>query len=887
MTPVPNGDAAASSVVSAADLSADTVTRETVVDLAEADRTETADDLDSVLDSLTSGSATDQFDDAQFDDVQFDDAEFGEIVAELENDFDDAPAALGWADLGVPHDLVDILMSEGMTTPFPVQIATLPDAMAGRDICGEAPTGSGKTLAYGIAALTKVGVVRPRRPHALILVPVRELAEQTSRALMPLGKGRRIWVQPLVGGVDINRHSEAMRRGAGVIVATPGRLMDLLNRGDVFFDDLQVVVIDEADRMADMGFMPQVRGILDEVPMSEKGRPQMLLFSATLDGDVAELIREFQTDPARHSTRGVGLNGLEDLEHNDTVGDHLRILVRHDDKLDIAAQVVAPARRSLMFVKNRFATERVALALEERGVPATHLHGGLTQSARNRALKDWATGRVRTVVATDMVARGLHMDDVDVVVHLDPPQDEKDYVHRSGRTGRAGAAGTVVNLLRKEQRRSVDAMERRLGVTSRESSLGEVVTRLQTQVEESLAAPVATKGPTPIPTVTGAEDRDERGYGERNDRSGSRDRGFGGGQRDRGPRSGGYGDRDRGPRQGGFDRDRGPRPGGFGNRDAGFTPTPRHEGDGASRPWVPKEEWDRQRAERSGAGSGDRPSWSAGRSNDRGFGDRNDRGARQGGNDRGFGDRDRGFASRPPRPEGDRPGRPWVPQEEWDRQRAERSGGFADRGLRQGGTDRGFGDRDRGFAARGPRPEGDRPGRPWVPQEEWDRQRAERPARPFDRDRAPRQGGNDRSFGDRGDRAPRTGGFGDRDRGFAPRGPRPDGDRPSRPWVPQEEWDRQRAERPARPAFGDRDRGFAGRPAGGAGRPTGGRSFGDRDRGFGGPSADRGPRREGGFGASRGPRPGGERPGGDRPNTNGYVPRGVKMWQAGKRKPTE
>jgi superfamily II DNA/RNA helicase len=417
-----------------------------------------------------------EFDDALDEDDDFDDAldEDDDVAATLELTVDGDPIpptpvdnTPSWTDLGVPNDLARSLEAEGIVKPFPIQSATLPDALAGRDICGEAPTGSGKTLAYGIAAINAVGEVRSRKPHALILVPVRELAEQTSRALQPISKVRRVWVQTCVGGVDIGRQANALRKGAGVVVATPGRLIDLLQHGDISFEDLKIVVIDEADRMADMGFLPQVEEIL-EGSTEREDRPQVLLFSATLDGDVGELIRRYQNNPVRHSTKGVGLNSEED--HVDTVGDHLRVLVRHENKLDIAAAIAEPARRSLVFVKNRFASERVADAISERGVPAAHLHGGLTQGARNRVITDWARGSIRTVVATDMVARGLHMDHVDVVIHVDAPQDEKDYIHRSGRTGRAGAAGTVVNLLRKESRRFADQMERRLKVTSRTNS---------------------------------------------------------------------------------------------------------------------------------------------------------------------------------------------------------------------------------------------------------------------------------------------------------------------------------------------------------------------------------------------------------------------------------
>ncbi len=949
------------------------------------------DDDDEEDDLVASSELSDDFSEHGSDDVD------GTHAAHDADDVDDADKTPTWGDLGVPSDLARALDTAGITTPFPIQIATLPDALAGKDICGEAPTGSGKTLAYGIVAVSSVGEVRSRRPHALVLVPVRELAEQTSRALQPLSKARNVWVQTCVGGVDIGRQANALRKGVGIVVATPGRLIDLLSHGDISFDDLRVVVIDEADRMADMGFLPQVEQILSDGSRNGSGdRAQVLLFSATLDGDVGELVRRYQHQPVRHSTAGVGLSSEED--HVDTVGDHLRVLVRHESKIDVAAAIAEPARRSLMFVKNRFASERVADALNERGVTAAHLHGGLTQGARNRVITSWARGDVRTVVATDMVARGLHMDHVDVVVHLDAPQDEKDYIHRSGRTGRAGAAGTVVNLIRKEQKRFYDALERRLGVTSREALLDDVVDRLREQVKLSEAAPVSSRGATPLPVVEGAVDYDQSGgqggWGRDGGRDGGRDSG-----RDRGGFQGGRGQRpsfgrdrgndrgpsrgfDRGPERGSFDRSerppRGPKPGQTdwipqeewqAKRDAerasrgepAWLPQAewqaKRDAERADRAandptWIPQEEWqakrDAERAER-----GERPfqkregSFDRGPRNDRPFGDRGDRGDR--GPSRGFdrGDRgpSRGFDrnDRGGRPGGDRPGgdRPWIPQEEWaakkDAERAERGErpfqkreGSFDRGPRAGG-DRPWVPQEEWNAQRAAR--GDRP---WVPQEEWDARNAQRDGgreggRPGGFDRGPsRFGGNDRGGSrdggrpggfDRGprsfDRNDRGGPGGSRDGGRpggfdrgparsfdgAPRGPRPFGGadrgdrtgfsrpersfgggagasapRGDRPWAPREprrddrpsnaapggdRWDRG-SSRPAGPARGDS--GFGGRPSRPAGAPGRSGAWSDRS---GAPARDS--------------RPGSDGQGPDRPGTNGYVPRGVKMWQAGRR----
>jgi superfamily II DNA/RNA helicase len=651
-----------------------------------------------------------------------------------------------------------------------------------------------------------------------------------------------------VGGVDINRQANALRKGAGIVVATPGRLIDLLSHGDVSFEDLRVVVIDEADRMADMGFLPQVEQILEGA--SDRARSQVLLFSATLDGAVGELIRRYQKDPVRHSTMGVGLNSEED--HVDTVGDHLRVLVRHENKIDVAAAIAEPARRSLVFVKNRFASERVADAISERGVRAAHLHGGLTQGARNRVIMDWASGRVRTVVATDMVARGLHMDHVDVVIHLDAPQDEKDYIHRSGRTGRAGAAGTVVNLIRKEQHRFFDGLERRLGVTSRPASIDEVIARLRDQVMTSEAAPASTKAATPLPVVEGAVEfaqaRDGRGPSRAYGDGGGRDRG---GDRDRGSSRGGFGggrDRDRGGDRGGFNR--GPSRGGFG-------------ADRPQRPWVPQEEWEAQRTNER-AERGDRPwlppeEFAAKRAAERA--ERGERpwlppeefAAKVAAERAAGGGRDRDGVERPWLPpeefaakvaaeRAERGERPWVPQEEWDAQRSSgrpssgrpSGGGFGggrdrggdrggfsrggsgggfnrDRGADRGGSGGGF-SRDRGFSNdRGGNDRGGSGG--GFNRDRGDRPSFSRPGADRGADRGPRGGG---------------GGFGGNDRG---------GDRPQRPWVPQEEWDAQRSMRRETPAGDSRGGGFGGggdsrgwdRPRN-DGPPRGDRPFTPRDR---------------------------------------------------------
>ena len=538
---------------------------------------------------------------------------------------DEPESSLTFAQLGVPADLCAELDQLGITTPFPVQAATLPDCLAGLDVCGQAPTGSGKTLAYGLAVMARVSEGQSGRPKALILVPVRELAEQVTRALVPFGRGRRRWVQALVGGQDIYRQIDALRRGVAVAVATPGRMSDLVRRGDADLSGVEIVVIDEADRMGDMGFMPQVRELLDEI----QGTPQVLLFSATLDGDVGELIKEYQKDPVHHSAEGIAGS----LDEDGLAGEHLRVQVRHDNKLNVAATLAGPTRKTLVFVKNRFATERTADQISDLGVAATHLHGGLTQSGRARALRAWTSGEVKVLVATDLVARGLHVEGVDLVLHMDPPQDIKDYVHRSGRTGRAGAQGTVVNLIRKEQRRGTVAMENRLGVTARDSDITEVLERLRVQVAEAQVTEAAESQ---------RQDELRKGRPERSDRGsrsprGRDDRGGYGG-------SGGSGGR---PRSSAPDRHSGAR--GFERIADRPTPSERPAyGDRAAAASRPQGDRPWQDRSTSGAAAyGDRAAAASRPQGERPWQDRSTSGAARPSGDRPWQDRSAPGAARP------------------------------------------------------------------------------------------------------------------------------------------------------------------------------------------------------------------------------------------------
>jgi superfamily II DNA/RNA helicase len=340
-----------------------------------------------------------------------------------------------FSDLGVSPDFVAALEKMGRTSPFPVQALTIPDAMAGRDVCGKAKTGSGKTLAFGLPVLERVKAAEPRRPRALILVPTRELAVQVKDELAPLGQARGTTVSAIYGGAKMETQVKELTKGVEVVVATPGRMIDMIERKEIFLDDVDQVVLDEADRMADMGFLPQVEWILRHIP----GQHQTLLFSATLDGVVDTLIKRYQADPVMHEVVSEDVT-VEQMQH--------RFLAVHDmDKVKVAAAIVRGTNRTIIFVRTKRAADRVASDLRREGVEAESIHGDLRQSHREKALKDFGDGKLHALVATDVAARGIHVDDVDVVIHYDPPEDPKDYLHRSGRTARAGESGVVVTLV--------------------------------------------------------------------------------------------------------------------------------------------------------------------------------------------------------------------------------------------------------------------------------------------------------------------------------------------------------------------------------------------------------------------------------------------------------
>lgn len=373
----------------------------------------------------------------------------------------ESEASSPFAELGLPRPLVSGLRRSGMTEPFAIQRACIPDVLAGRDVLGRAQTGSGKTLAFGLPLLASVAgeSAAPRRPRALIVVPTRELALQVTDALEPLGRGLSVRVRPVIGGAAMSRQVANLRRGVEVIVATPGRLTDLLERGECRLDDVAVTVIDEADLMSDMGFLPAITALLDRVPTGG----QRMLFSATLDGEVDTIVRRYLVDPVTHAVDPPSAP-VETMDH------HL-LLVAPADKMDVTTEIAGRDGRTILFVRTKHAADRLAGKLARVGVRAGTLHGGKKQGARTRTLAAFKDGTVAVLVATDVAARGIHVDGVSLVLHVDPPADPKDYLHRAGRTARAGESGTVATLVLPHQVRATARMVRKAGVSAGQSTV--------------------------------------------------------------------------------------------------------------------------------------------------------------------------------------------------------------------------------------------------------------------------------------------------------------------------------------------------------------------------------------------------------------------------------
>lgn len=364
-----------------------------------------------------------------------------------------------FADLGLPNAIVSVLQKQGIDEPFPIQEAAIPDALAGEDVLGRGPTGSGKTFTFGLPMLARLAGApsTPGHPRGLVLAPTRELATQIRERLDDPAAALGLRVLDVVGGVNINHHIRSLAAPVDVLVATPGRAEDLIKQKKLSFDSVQITALDEADQMADMGFLPQVRKLLDRTPKNG----QRLLFSATLDGDVEKLIERYMHDPVTHSTAPVEA-AVDTMEH-------YRLMVGgREQRNDIALQIAAREGKTIMFMRTKHGVDRQVKKLRRVGIPAQGLHGDKGQGARTRALEGFADGSTPVLVATDIAARGIDVDDVSLVVHVDPPAEHKAYLHRAGRTARAGTSGTVVTLVMDEQAKEVAQLLRKAGVDAPE-----------------------------------------------------------------------------------------------------------------------------------------------------------------------------------------------------------------------------------------------------------------------------------------------------------------------------------------------------------------------------------------------------------------------------------
>ncbi|MGW0686151.1 DEAD/DEAH box helicase [Streptomyces sp. NPDC002754] len=396
------------------------------------------------------------------------------------------PAVERFADLGMPEQLLAELGRQGMSVPFPIQGATLPNSLAGRDVLGRGRTGSGKTLAFGLALLARTAGQRaePRRPLGLVLVPTRELAQQVTDALTPYARSLRLRMTTVVGGMSIGRQVSALRGGAEVVVATPGRLKDLIDRGDCGLNQVGITVLDEADQMADMGFMPQVTALLDQV----RPEGQRMLFSATLDRNVDLLVRRYLSDPVVHSV-DPSAGAVTTMEH------HV-LHVHGADKHAATTEIAARDGRVIMFLDTKHAVDRLTKDLLNSGVRAAALHGGKSQPQRTRTLTQFKTGDVSVLVATNVAARGIHVDNLDLVVNVDPPTDHKDYLHRGGRTARAGESGSVVTLVTPNQRRAMVRLMSDAGIRPQTTPVR--------SGEEALHRITGAQAPSGVPVVIAA-----------------------------------------------------------------------------------------------------------------------------------------------------------------------------------------------------------------------------------------------------------------------------------------------------------------------------------------------------------------------------------------------
>ena len=393
-----------------------------------------------------------------------------------------------FADLGVPTPLIDSLTERGITSPFPIQVSTLPDSLAGRDVLGRGKTGSGKTLAFSIPLATRLDPAtrRPSRPTGLVLAPTRELATQIAATLQPLAAARGLKVTTIFGGVAQSRQETALRAGADIVVACPGRLEDLMRQKLISLDAVQIAVLDEADHMADLGFLPGVTRILAATPADG----QRLLFSATLDNGVDKLVKRFLRNPVSHSVDEAN-SPVAAMTH------HVFHVSGADVKKDLVLRLASGSDRRILFMRTKHQARKLARQLTTAGIPSVDLHGNLSQNARDRNLAAFSDGTARVLVATDIAARGVHVDDVGLVVHVDPPAEHKAYLHRSGRTARAGSAGDVVTIVLPEQRSDTSVLLRKAGIKvapQQVTAASDSVTELVGEV-----APLRMPAPEPAP----------------------------------------------------------------------------------------------------------------------------------------------------------------------------------------------------------------------------------------------------------------------------------------------------------------------------------------------------------------------------------------------------
>ncbi|MDL5202472.1 DEAD/DEAH box helicase [Streptomyces sp. ALI-76-A] len=371
-----------------------------------------------------------------------------------ENDEATGTPEVTFATLGLPEGVVRKLAQNGVTAPFPIQAATIPDALAGKDILGRGRTGSGKTLSFGLPLLTRLseGHTEKKKPRGIILTPTRELAMQVADALQPYGDVLGLKMKVVCGGTSMSNQIYALERGVDVLVATPGRLRDIITRGACSLENVEVAVLDEADQMSDLGFLPEVTELLDQIP----GGGQRMLFSATMENEISTLVKRYLTNPVTHE--------VDSAQGNVTTMSHHILIVKPKDKAPVTAAIASRKGRTIIFVRTQLGADRIAEQLCDAGVKADALHGGMTQGARTRVLEDFKKGYVNTLVATDVAARGIHVDGIDLVLNVDPAGDHKDYLHRAGRTARAGRTGTVVSLSLPHQRRQIFRLMEDAGV---------------------------------------------------------------------------------------------------------------------------------------------------------------------------------------------------------------------------------------------------------------------------------------------------------------------------------------------------------------------------------------------------------------------------------------